>query len=78
MIRCGQMLLAECLKRVHIDPNWTWTRDTSDDSYLKIVNRFEDKKSAPYSIHRISEMGQDSGKKISDWFSPNEISQILK
>lgn len=78
MIRCGQMLMAEALKRVHLGRDWTWTRETQDETYLKIVNRFIDERSAPYSIHQISEMGQESGKKISDWFSPNEISQVLK
>jgi len=78
MIRCGQMLLAEALKRIHVGRDWLWSRDTKDETYLKILNRFEDSRTAPYSIHQIAQMGQDSGKKVSDWFSPNEISQILK
>lgn len=78
MIRCGQMLLAEALKRVHLSRDWIWTRDTQDEAYMKIVNCFEDSRVAPFGIHQISSMGQDSGKKISDWFSPNEISQVLK
>lgn len=78
MIRCGQMLLAEALKRVHLSRDWIWTRDTQDEAYMKIVNCFEDSRAAPFGIHQISSMGQDSGKKISDWFSPNEISQVLK
>lgn len=78
MLRCGQMLLAETLKRVHMQRNWMWSRDTRDETYLKIVSRFEDSKTAPYGIHQISLMGQDSGKKISDWYSPNVIAQVLK
>lgn len=79
MIRCGQMLLAEALKRIHIERDWSWSKDTNDSTYLNIVNRFEDNPDAPFSFHRISEIGQqEMGKKISDWFSPNEISQVLK
>lgn len=79
MIRCGQMLLAEALKRILIGRSWTWSRDTQDPTYLHIVNRFEDQPDAPFSFHKISEIGQqDMNKKISDWFSPNEISQVLK
>lgn len=72
------MLLAEALKRIHMGRNWTWTRETKDENYLKIVKRFIDDPQAAFSIHQISKMGQESGKKISDWFSPNEISQVLK
>lgn len=79
MIRCGQMLLAEALKRIHIGRDWSWSRDTIDSTYLNIVNRFEDQPDAPYSFHKISVTGQqEMAKKISDWFSPNEISQVLK
>lgn len=77
MLRCGQMLLAEALKQLHLG-DWLWTRDTRDEIYLNIVNRFEDNKTTPYGIHQIALMGQDSGKKISEWFSPNVIAQVLK
>ncbi|CRK92794.1 CLUMA_CG006328, isoform A [Clunio marinus] len=77
MLRCGQMLLAEALKRVHLG-SFTWSRDTKDKIYLSIVNRFEDNKNAPYGIHQIGTMGQDSGKNIGEWFSPNVIAQVLK
>lgn len=72
------MLLAEALKRIHLKNNWLWSRETSDETYLSILNRFEDSPEAVYSIQRMALAGLESGKKISDWFSPNEISQILK
>lgn len=34
--------------------------------------------SSRFSLHQIALMGQDSGKKISEWFSPNVIAQVLK
>jgi cysteine protease ATG4 len=78
MIRCGQMLIAEALKRIHLSREWLWTRETKDEMYLMILNRFEDCKTSPYGIHQIAQLGLDSGKKVGEWFSPNEISQILK
>ena len=78
MLRTGQMLLAEALKQIHLGREWRWTKETRDEKYLKIVNKFEDNKLAVFGIHQIAVMGQDSGKKISDWYSPCIISQVLK
>lgn len=39
---------------------------------------FEDKKSAPYSIHQIALMGVSYGKQVGEWFGPNTIAQVLK
>jgi cysteine protease ATG4 len=78
MMRCGQMLLAEALTRLHIGRDFRWTADTKNPTYLQIVNKFEDSKGAVYGIHHIATMGQDSGKKISDWYSPNVIAQVIK
>ncbi|CAO1308690.1 unnamed protein product [Diamesa serratosioi] len=78
MLRCGQMVLATALTNLHLGRDWTWTSDTKDSTYLQIVSRFEDIKTAPYSIHQISAQGIDEGKKVSEWYSPNVIAQVLK
>lgn len=80
MIRCGQMLLGEALRREHKEKDWKWSRDTRDETYLSILKRFEDTPEAPLGIHRILATRETSNpdKKFSDWFSPNEISQVLK
>ena len=39
---------------------------------------FEDKRSAPYSIHQIALMGVSYGKQVGEWFGPNTIAQVLK
>lgn len=80
MIRCGQMLLGEALRRQHKEKDWKWARDTRDETYLSILKRFEDTPEAPLGIHRILATREASNpdKKFSDWFSPNEISQVLK
>jgi cysteine protease ATG4 len=78
MMRCGQMLLAEALTQLHIGRHWRWTTDSRDPTYLEIVSKFEDSKSAVFGIHQIAIMGQDSGKKISEWYSPNVIAQVIR
>lgn len=78
MLRCGQMLLAEALKRIHLGRGFIWTRDTINETYLNLVNRFEDSKAAPFGIHQIATMGQDSGRPVGEWYSPNVIAQVLK
>lgn len=72
------MVLATALMNLHLGRDWTWTSDTKDSTYLQIVERFEDIKTAPYSIHQISAQGIDEGKKVSEWYSPNVIAQVLK
>lgn len=39
---------------------------------------FEDKRSAPYSIHQIALAGVSHGKQVGEWFGPNTIAQVLK
>ncbi|XP_050084528.1 cysteine protease ATG4B [Anopheles aquasalis] len=79
MLRCGQMVLAEALTELHLGRDWQWSEETRDATYLKIVNRFEDNKQAPFSLHQIALMGDSSEeKRIGEWFGPNTVAQVLK
>lgn len=78
MLRCGQMVLAEALINLHLGRDWFWTPETRDPTYLKIVNRFEDARKSPFSIHQIALMGDSEDKKVGEWFGPNTIAQVLK
>ena len=49
-----------------------------DPTYLKIVNRFEDNRKNPFSVHTIALMGDSEDKKVGEWFGPNTVSQVLK
>ena len=70
--------MAETLIRLHMSSDWIWTPETRDPTYLKIIQKFEDKRNAPYSIHQIAQMGSSEGKPIGEWFGPNTVAQVLK
>lgn len=78
MLRCGQMVLAQALVALHLGRDWQWDPQTKDSTYLKILNKFEDKRTAPFSIHQIAVMGETEGKEVGQWFGPNTIAQVLK
>ncbi|CAG9567372.1 unnamed protein product [Danaus chrysippus] len=78
MLRCGQMVLGVALIKVHLSSDWVWTPETRDPTYLKIVQRLEERKQAPYSIHQVALMGACEGKEVGQWFGPNTIAQVLK
>lgn len=63
---------------VHSGRDWQWTLDTKEPTYLKILSRFEDRQTAPFSIHQIALKGATEGKEVGQWFGPNTIAQVLK
>ncbi|XP_076379861.1 autophagy-related 4a isoform X2 [Megalopta genalis] len=58
--------------------DWQWTPETKNSTYLKILERFTDKKTAAYSIHQIAVTGASEGKDVGQWFGPNTVAQVLK
>ncbi|XP_076279862.1 cysteine protease ATG4B-like isoform X1 [Lasioglossum baleicum] len=78
MLRCGQMVLGQALISLHLGKDWQWTPETRNSTYLKILERFKDKKTAAYSIHQIAVTGASEGKEVGQWFGPNTIAQVLK
>lgn len=61
-----------------IGRDWQWSLETRNSTYLKILERFEDKRNAPFSIHQIALMGASEGKEVGQWFGPNTVAQVLK
>ncbi|KAF5305695.1 hypothetical protein FQA39_LY09184 [Lamprigera yunnana] len=78
MLRCGQMVLGQALMCLHLGRNWSWEPETRDLTYLKILQKFEDRRQAPFSIHQIALMGASEGKDVGQWFGPNTVAQVLK
>lgn len=77
-LRCGQMVLAQSLIDLHLGRDWYWTSATRDPTYLKIVNRFEDNRKSPFSLHQIALMGDSEERKVGQWFGPNTVAQVIK
>ncbi|KOC71204.1 Cysteine protease ATG4B [Habropoda laboriosa] len=78
MLRCGQMVLGQALIILHLGRDWQWIPETKNSTYLKILKRFEDKRTAAFSIHQIALTGASEGKAVGQWFGPNTIAQVLK
>lgn len=79
MLRCGQMMLAQALMKMKLDPKWKWRpNELQTKEYYKILKRFSDERSSPFSIQQIAQMGVQEGKKVGDWFGPNTVAQVLK
>lgn len=78
MLRCGQMLIAQALLFLHLGRDWVWTQQCRDRIYLRILRMFEDRRTAPYSIHQIALMGASEGKQVGEWFGPNTVAQVLR
>lgn len=53
MIRCGQMLLAECFSRLYLSRSFKWEPKCENTEYWKILSSFNDEKLASYSIQQI-------------------------
>jgi len=79
MLRCGQMVVGSALLNLQLGRGWSWSPDSVDPRYLKVVQMFQDLKSAPYSIHQISLMGESVDRKpIGTWFGPNTVAQAIR
>lgn len=79
MLRCGQMMLAQAMMNMKLGAEWKWRpNELQTKEYYKILKRFSDERSSPFSIHQIAQMGVQEGKKVGDWYGPNTIAQVLK
>ncbi|VDD77214.1 unnamed protein product [Mesocestoides corti] len=63
MHRCAQMLVGQALIQLHLGREWRWNPDRPDVKYRRILEMFQDKPNAPYSIHRISKLATSNSSK---------------
>ncbi|CAH8874527.1 unnamed protein product [Trichobilharzia szidati] len=78
MHRCGQMVLAEAMLRFHLGKSWKWSTEQENPEYYRILQMFQDRRSALYSIQTITLTGVSVGKSIGSWFGPNTVAQVIK
>jgi len=91
MIRAGQMIVANTLIELHLGRQWRWSQNlhengviTGDDIHNEALHRdivrlFADQQTAPLSIHKIVEMGQQTiNAKPGDWFGPGSTAHLLR
>uniref|UniRef100_A0AC35FY84 Cysteine protease n=1 Tax=Panagrolaimus sp. PS1159 TaxID=55785 RepID=A0AC35FY84_9BILA len=78
MLRCGQMLLAQALAKLHLESSWKWERNSNDEKYRRLLRMFQDKRTSLFSLHQIAQMGVSEKKALGEWFGPNTIAQVLK
>jgi len=77
MLRCGQMVVAECLQRINIGRDFRWNPSEASPQYLDLLPLFADGRSALYGVHQLSMVTSDQ-KPVGTWFGPNAVAQAIK
>jgi len=77
MLRCGQMVVAECLQRLYLGRDFRWSPSEASEQYLDILPLFADDRSALFGVHQLSMVSSDE-KAIGTWFGPNGVAQAIK
>ncbi|XP_033119082.1 cysteine protease ATG4C-like, partial [Anneissia japonica] len=83
MLRSGQMMLAQSLVLHFLGRDWNIYKDQTEVQkihHYQIIRWFGDQPTvmSPFSVHRLVNIGQNSGKKAGDWYGPASVAHILK
>jgi cysteine protease ATG4 len=59
--------------------DWRFSKESTQlaSQYYEILRLFDDRPSAPFSVHQIALVGSKYGKNVGEWFGPSTISQAL-
>jgi len=77
MLRSGQMMLAQAICRHLLGRDWQRTPDSLSAPYFQLLKLFEDNPNAPFSVHKIAQVGMKYKKAIGEWFGPSTVAQAL-
>ncbi|XP_013419384.1 uncharacterized protein LOC106180057 [Lingula anatina] len=84
MLRSGQMMLAQALIMHFLGRDWNLFLASPsrehDTFHRQIIRWFGDclSKNTPFSVHRLVQLGKDSGKMPGDWYGPASVAHIIK
>ncbi|CEP63202.1 cysteine protease ATG4 LALA0_S07e04764g [Lachancea lanzarotensis] len=79
MIRTGQALLGNALQRLGDEANDGKDPDNAHSHGAKMIGWFEDRYSAPFSLHRfVKEGAKLSRKPPGEWFGPSATSRSIQ
>jgi len=69
-------MLSQALSSHILGRDWKKSKESAGQ-YYQILRMFEDSPSAPFSVHKIAQLGIKYGKSIGEWFGPSTIAQVL-
>lgn len=83
MLRSGQMLLVQALLTHYLGRDWRWhsqQRTQEDIFHHQIIKFFGDQAGdeCPFSIHKLVQIGAESGKRPGDWYGPASVAFVLR
>lgn len=88
MLRTGQMMMAQAFVMHLLGRDWSWSSTQNDIHFhyhRKIVSMFAEHlhpdkcySFAPFSLHKLVELGQNNGKELGDWYGPASVAYVLR